>query len=434
MDNLPLDYSSTINKKKSWIKKSGALYIVIILILIALGAGFLIGYSQKKVQIVTEYGQISEGGQEYGVVSDKTAELPEFLTKDVSFNLFWEVWNKIQNNYIDRPIGETKLLYGALNGVVASLKDPYSIFLEPEPAKEFSNDLSGKFEGIGAEIGMRDGILTIISPLPESPAEKAGLRAKDRVTQIDGVTTENMSLNEAVLNIRGEKGTTVNLKIYREADNKFHDIPIMRDTIKIVSVTWEMKEDNIAYIKVTNFNQDTDSRFRAAANELLLKNPKGIILDLRSNPGGYLDRAVDMASYWLDAGQTVVKEEFANALENKSYSAHNETLFKGYPTVVLVNGGSASGSEIVAGALQDHGVATLVGETTFGKGSVQSLEDLSDGSALKLTIARWLTPNGRQINVTGIEPNEVVELTEEDYKEGRDPQLDKALEILTNSE
>jgi carboxyl-terminal processing protease len=301
--------------------------------------------------------------------------------------------------------------------------------LPPEPAKEFSDDLKGKFEGIGAELAMRDNLITVVSPLLESPAEKAGLKPGDRITAINGESTENMTLNEAVSKIRGKKGTVVNLKIYREKDKQFHDIAITRDTIKIVSVKFEMKENNIAYLQITNFNEDTDERFSKAVNEILLKNPKGIILDMRSNPGGYLDRSITIASYWLPVGQVVVQEEFS-ADDKKQYLANGGAQLKDIPTIILVNGGSASASEIVAGALRDNGQAKLVGEKTFGKGSVQSLEELSDGSAVKLTVARWLTPKGAQINVVGLQPDEVVELTDEDFNAGKDPQMEKAMELL----
>ncbi len=413
-------------KIKIFFQKKIAFKLVLIFIIIALVGGFFIGKSQGKLMVVTDSGKVKE----YGEVTGKSQELPEYLSKNVDFSLFWQVWNKIQNNYIDRPVGETQLLYGAMSGLVSALKDPYSVFLEPQPAKDFQDDLSGKFEGIGAEIGIRDDLLTIISPLPESPAEKAGLKAKDRVTEIDGESTESISLTEAVRKIRGEKGTTVVLKVYRGKDNAFYDIPIVRDTIKLVSVRFEMKEDDVAYIRITNFNSDTDARFKQAVDQVLLENPQGIILDLRNNPGGYLDRAVTISSYWLPQGEVVVQEQFKEKENHTQYLANGGAQLKDYPTVVLVNEGSASASEIVAGALRDHGLAQLVGQQTFGKGSVQSLENLSDGSAIKLTIARWLTPNGDQIDVIGLKPDFEVEITEEDVSAGEDPQLEKAAELL----
>ncbi|MCG2686553.1 S41 family peptidase [Candidatus Parcubacteria bacterium] len=418
--------------KFSWFNKPLALYLVLVLLIVSFGAGMMIGKKQGKLTIVTEPEVVkNEAQEEYGKVTGKESSLPEYLKNEVNFSLFWEVWNKIQTEYIGRPVGETELLYGAASGLVSALQDPYSIFLPPEPAKEFKDDLQGKFEGIGAEIGIRDKLLTIISPLPESPAEKAGLKPKDRIIEIDGQSTENIFLNEAVTKIRGEKGTSVVLKVFRESDNSFHEITIIRDTIKIVSVRWEMKDEKIAYIRITNFNSDTDIRLRKIVDEVILKNPQGIILDLRNNPGGYLDRSATAASYWLSAGTTVVFEESANG-DKKQYLANGQAQLKDYPTVVLVNSGSASASEIVAGALQDYKIASIIGETTFGKGSVQNLSEFSDGSAIKLTIARWLTPNGRQIDLKGIEPDVEVEITEEEFKDGKDPQIDKAIEILNN--
>lgn len=409
--------------QQSIFKKSLPVYLAVVLVIIAFTAGLLLNNKS----------QVTDNSQnepiKYGQVTGNKTTVPEYLKKDVNFSLFWDVWQTVQDNYIDRPIGESKLLYGAMAGLVNALNDPYSIFLEPQESKKFSDDLKGKFDGIGAEIGLRDQIITIVSPLPDSPALKAGLKAGDKVIEIDSVSTKNMDLNEAVNRIRGKKGTTVKLKIFRPSDNKYKDISIVRDVIKIVSIRWEMKENEIAYLQITNFNEDTEQRFKSAVKEILLKNPKGLILDLRNNPGGYLDRAVEIASYWLEPGQIVVQEEFSGG-EKKPYLANGAAQFKNLKTIILVNGGSASASEIVAGALQDFGLAQLVGEKTFGKGSVQSLEELQDGSSVKLTVARWLTPKNRQINVVGIEPDVKVELTEEDFNQGKDPQMNKAMELL----
>jgi len=408
--------------KQSIFKRSLPVYLAVVLVIIAFTAGLLLN---NKNEIATGQNEPVKFGQ---ITGDKIT-VPEYLKKDVNFSLFWDVWQIVQDNYIDRPVGESKLLYGAMAGIVNVLDDPYSIFLEPQESKKFSDDLKGKFDGIGAEIGLRDQLITIVAPLPESPAFKAGLKAGDKVIEIDSVSTENMNLDEAVSRIRGKKGTTVKLKIFRPSDNKYKEISIVRDVIKIVSVNWEMKDNNIAYLRITNFNEDTDQRFKSVVKEILLKNPKGLILDLRNNPGGYLDRAVEIASYWLEPGQVVVQEEFTGG-EKKPYLANGQAQFKNLKTLILVNGGSASASEIVAGALQDFGLAQLVGEKTFGKGSVQSLEELQDGSSVKITVARWLTPKNRQINVIGIEPDIKIELTEEDFNQGKDPQLEKVIEMM----
>jgi len=360
-----------------------------------------------------------------------TDSLPDYLTKDVNFKLFWKVWDIIREKYIDKDkITNAQLFYGALSGSVAALNDPYSVFLTPADSEEFNEELSGRFEGIGAEIGMKNDRLTVISPLPDSPAAKAGVRALDKIIAIDGKETTGISLDVAVKSIRGERGSTVVLTIAREGENEFKDISIVRDQIKVESVLWEMKNNNIAYIRLTNFNNDTADSFRQKVNEVLTKSPKGIILDLRNNPGGFLDTAIELAGYWVANGQVVVKEEFNDPELNQDYSSHGQGLLKDYPIVVLVNQASASASEILAGALQDYGLAKTVGMQTFGKGSVQELEKLNDGSSIKITVARWLTPQGRYIDQNGIAPDIEVDLTKEDYDNNRDPQLDKALEIL----
>jgi len=422
MDNI-----NTSNQEKKNFKKGTRIYLVVILIIASFTAGLFIGERHQ-------FGQTSSitgfyGSNDYGKIKNKNS-LPKYLTQDVDFDLFWQVWQTIQDNYIDKPAGETQLLYGSLMGMVASLGDPYSAFFEPQDAQEFQDELEGHFEGIVAEIGIKNNWLTVISPLPESPAEKAGLKPNDKILAINGIETIGIDLNEAVRKIRGEQGTPVALLISRLGVQEPFTISITRDVIEIVSVAWEIKNDNIAYIKVTNFHEDTSDRFKKCANEIILQKPKGIIVDLRSNPGGFLTQALDLTSYWVEDGQVVVVEKFSEK-EQKVYKAGNNSIFKDVPTVILINQGSASGSEIMAGALHDYDIATLVGQTSFGKGSVQSFEQFQDGSALKLTIARWYTPNGQQIDEQGIAPDVEVELTEEDYNNGRDPQLDKAIELLT---
>ncbi len=411
--------------QKTLLKRITISYFSVFLVIAVFLGGTYVGYQipRKTLNSAQE-----NGNKNYGSLLEKEKN-PEILFKDVKFGLYWDVWNKIQEQFIDRPTAEPKLFYGSLVGRVASLGDPYTVFLEPQTASSFTEELSGKFEGIGAEIAIKNNRLTIVSPLPESPAEKAGLKGGDKIYEIDGYSTDNIDLNEAVKRIRGEKGTKVTLKIMRGEELLTKEIE--RDTIKIFSVQFEMKENKIAYIKITNFNDDTFDRFKEAVNKALLENPKGIIIDLRNNPGGYLTQAVDIASYWVENGQVVVIEKFADGNE-KPYTASGNPVLKNYPTMVLVNSGSASGSEILAGALQDYKLAELIGKKTFGKGSVQNLEEFEDGSALKITIARWLTPLGRQIDKNGIEVDEDIELTEEDYNADKDPQLDKALEMLSS--
>jgi len=401
------------------------LSLVIIFLIIAFFIGLIIGLNKQIDSTTAEINQIDSSK----VLNSDT--IPEYLTKDVNFKLFWKVWDIVKTKYIDRgQLTDAQLFYGSLKGLVASLEDPYSVFLNPQISEDFTEELSGKFEGIGAEIGIKNDRLTIISPLPDSPAEKAGLKSQDKVISIDDRDTTGISLDEAVKLIKGEKGTKVTLTVARGETPDILEISINRDTIDIKSVRWELLDDDIALIKLTHFNGDTGNEFQQVINELLIKPPKDIILDMRNNAGGYLEIAIEIAGYWVKNGDVVVKESYGNIETDKNYIAHGNEQLKNFPTVILVNGGSASASEIVAGALQDFQSAKIIGETTFGKGSVQELEQLSDGSSVKITVARWLTPFGRSIEEKGITPDIEIELTEEDYNNDKDPQLDKALEIL----
>ena len=365
----------------------------------------------------------------YGDIINADGEIPEYLTKDVDFRLFWDVWNLIKNKYYDKNIPETKLFYGALSGLVAALEDSHSVFLTPQNTDFFKEELEGNFEGVGAEIGIRNNILTVIAPLPDTPAFKAGLKPKDMILEIDGQTTEGMGVDEAVSLIRGPQGTAVTLLVYREGQSSSKEISITREAINIKSVEWEIRSDNIAYLKIRQFNEMTMPLFNDAVLDILSRpDIRGIILDLRYNPGGYLQTAIDVSGEWIN-GKLVVSEK----LRDGSEILHNSTKkarLDAYQTVVLVNAGSASASEIVAGALQDWGEGVIVGEKTFGKGSIQDLNNLSDGSSVKLTVAKWFTPQGRSIDDEGIEPDVAVEMIEANYDQFRDPQLDKAVEII----
>jgi len=356
----------------------------------------------------------------------------ENLARDVDFNMFWQVWETLQDKYVDKDkLSDKELFYGALKGLAAATGDPYTVFMNPIISKEFSNDMAGTFEGIGAEIGMKGGVLTIIAPLTDMPAQKAGLKAGDKVLKINGEDTSPMSVDEAVGKIRGHKGTQVTLNIWREDFDQPRDFNITRNTIIVKSVTWNTNKDNIMVITISHFNDDTVDLFDRAVSDAVKQNPKGIILDLRNDPGGYLDTAIEVASEWIEDG-VVVTEKYNDDQKN-DYLARGRARLKDFKTVVLANEGSASASEIVAGALKDYGLATIVGKKTFGKGSVQELESMPDGSSLKITIAKWLTPKGVNINEEGIVPDAEVDLSKEDYEADKDPQMEKAVELLNEN-
>lgn len=324
-----------------------------------------------------------------------------------SFTLLENVWNKLNEDFFSAPADATKAAEGAARGLVESVDDPYTVYLSPSESKQFSEDVDGTFEGIGAEIGVKDGFIVVVAPLADSPAVQAGLKANDRVLAIDGTTTDGMSVDAAVATIRGEGGTTVTLTIEDAAGGNRRDVPIVRSTITIDSVKLSFLDNGFAHLTVTYFGPNTGDEFEKAANSIAVRRPKGILLDLRSNPGGYLDAAVSLASRFLDPGTAVVLEAAADG-ERETLSASGQPILKDFRVAVLVDGGSASASEILAGALQDYKRAVVVGTQTFGKGSVQQIEQLPGGSSLKVTVAKWLTPLGTSIDHAGITPDVVV--------------------------
>lgn len=336
-----------------------------------------------------------------------------------------EVVQALKDNY-DGTIDDTKLMDSIKSGVAKSAGDPYTEFFNEEDSKAFSDELSGSFEGIGAELGKDGSNIVIITPIAGSPAEKAGIKSKDIIVKIDDTQATDMSIAEAVKLIRGKAGTDVKLTLARDG-NKV-ELTITRGKITIPSVKWEIK-DNICIITLSRFGEDTSKLTLQAANECRAANVKGIILDMRGNPGGLLDSAVKVSSLWLENGKTVLLEKRGGKVE-KTYTASGTPVLKGIKTVVLINGGSASASEITAGALRDNNVATLMGEKSYGKGSVQQILQLNGGGTLKVTIARWFTPNDKNIDKEGIAPDTEVKLTDDDVKAGRDPQLDAAKNYL----
>ncbi len=349
----------------------------------------------------------------------------------IDFSLFWDAYNKLQQNFISPDkINNQKVIYGAIKGMTETLGDPYTDFFDPEQARRFQQNLSGSFEGIGVEIGFKKGQLTVVSPLDGTPGQKAGLKPGDIILKIDNKDASSMNTEEAVSLIRGPKGTNVTLTIYRDAWNKSKDIKITRDTINIESMKWSLIEPDIAYIRINQFDESVSSNFKKIAMEILARSAKKIIIDLRDDPGGYLEVAQDVAGWFLEEGQTVAIEDYGKNKEQQIYKTEGSGIFSNYPVVVLINEGSASASEILAGALRDNRGIKLIGDKSFGKGSVQRLVDLRGGSSLKITIAKWLTPKGNSISEVGLDPDVKISITEQDAELQKDPQMSKALEII----
>jgi carboxyl-terminal processing protease len=346
---------------------------------------------------------------------------------------FWKVLALLEERFVSakgEDISEEKKVFGAISGLVEAYGDPYTTFFPPKENENFQESLTGAFQGIGAEIGIRDDKLVVVSPLKDSPAEKAGLLPEDQIIAIDGESAIGFSVEEAVNIIRGEKGTEVVLTIIRKDLPESIDVSIVRDRISLPTLDTEIRGD-VFIISLYNFNATAPDEFRQALREFVRSKRHKLVLDLRGNPGGFLEGAVDITSWFLPLGETVVVEDFGKGEDNRVFRSKGYNIFNNkLKMVVLVNKGSASASEIVAGALREHGIATLVGETTFGKGSVQELLDVTDNTAIKITIARWLTPEGNSISNGGLVPDVAVELTREDVEKEIDTQLEKAIEIL----
>jgi carboxyl-terminal processing protease len=352
----------------------------------------------------------------------------KFSTKSVDFGLFWKAWNTVTNKY-DGDLDPQKMLYGAISGMMKATGDPYTVFLDPDEAKLFEEDLSGTFSGIGAEIGIKKDRLTVIAPLDDSPAKGAGLRAGDLINKINDESTLGMSIDEAVMKIRGEKGTEVKLTIERNGTEQ--EITIKRAKIDVKSVKYSV-ENGILVIKVSRFDENTVDLIREAESKGISQNVKGVILDLRNNPGGLLDSAIDVSSEFIKKG-TVVTEKEEKKNKSRKYTASGDGKMVDadkYPLIILVNEGSASASEIVAGAIRDNGRGRLIGEKTFGKGSVQEIVKLPGSSEIKITVAHWYTPKDINISKEGLQPDVEVKLTDEDFNNDRDPQLTEAMKLL----
>lgn len=352
------------------------------------------------------------------------------------FEPFWKVWDIISEKYVAATTTDTQArIWGAISGLAASQNDPYTVFFPPEESKTFKSDISGNFEGVGMEIAIKDKVLTVVSPLKNSPAEKAGVKAGDRIIKINDTITNELTVEKAVKQIRGPRGTTVKIVIIREGASAPIEKTLTRDVIDIPTIEKEIKSD-IYVIRLFSFTSQSPELFRQAIREFLESGKHKLIIDLRGNPGGYLDAAWDISSWFLPIGKVIVTEDFGGKGENKIYKSKGYDVLNKffannpYQVAILVDAGSASASEIMAGALQEHKVAKLVGTKTFGKGSVQELIPITPETSLKVTIARWLTPLGHNLSHDGLVPDYVVEVTQKDLDAKIDAQFNKAVEIL----
>ncbi len=377
---------------------------------------------------------------------------------NIEMQTFWKVWDILDKQFVntkhkdklgqeiststksefDNLSKEERRIYGAIKGMVDSEQDPYTVFFTPEEAKGFETEIKGSFEGVGMEVGKKDGVIVVISPIPGGPAEKAGVHSGDKIIKINNQTTLDMSVDQAVKLIRGQKGTEVNIQIYRDGVDEPLDFKIKRDVIQLPTLDKVYDKNKRVYtIKIYSFSEQVTDLFKEAMVEFASSDADKLIIDLRGNPGGYLEAAVDISSYFIPSGKVIVSQDYGNKKKTEYLRSLGYTLLnnKKFKTIVLVDGGSASASEIVAGALQDHKVATILGEKTFGKGSVQEYIKVAKNAGLKVTIARWLTPNGNSISVSGLTPD--IEIKKdpktkiEDIKNRVDNQYLKAIEILS---
>ncbi len=374
------------------------------------------------------------------------------LTIKTDFAPFWKAWGVLSEKYVTSATStsEQEKVWGAISGLTASLKDPYTVFLSPEEAKLFESEIAGNFEGVGMEIGIKDEVLTVIAPLKGTPAERAGIQSGDKVLKINDEVSTSMRVDQAVKLIRGKKGTEVRLTIFREGKKEPFEVKVVRDTIDIPTIDTEVKsvktasgketsddgtgltEDGVFILKLYSFSANSPRLFRDALRQFVETGGNKLLIDLRGNPGGFLEAAVDMASWFLPAGKVIVTEDFGKEKSSTVHRSRGYNVFTDkLKMVILVNGGSASASEIFAGAMREHGKAKLVGAKTFGKGSVQELVKITSDTALKVTVARWLTPNGVSISEGGLTPDIEVKMTSEDVEKKRDPQMEKAIKLLT---
>lgn len=400
-------------------QKFSTTLLVAALVTSAFFLGFFVrGEQTKDIALITE-------------VSNKTDE-----SVPVDFSPFWKAWRILNEKQINSSEAQTEdKLWSSIMGLAQAYGDPYTVFFPPKETKEFEEEISGNFEGVGMEVGLKDDIITVVAPLKGTPAERSGIRAGDKVVRIDGESTLNMTIDDAVEMIRGEKGTQVTLTILRDGTEDTLEIAITRDSIQVPTLDTELRGDGVFVISFYSFSANATDEFREAVRQFKESDSTKLLLDLRGNPGGYLSAAVDIASYFLPTGKVIVREVGKDNKEIEVLRSRGYELLKDkeFDMVVLVNQGSASASEILAGALAEHGKATLVGMQTFGKGSVQEVVPVTQTTRLKVTIAEWLTPSGTSISEEGLTPEVEVEWSPDDNNPEYDNQLNKAVEILLNN-
>lgn len=409
---------------------------VLFALVVAFGAGLVSGLNEARTQAVNAAASTSTPTVTISLSGDDAS-----APKDLNMSQFWKAWNLLDKNFVESHASGSiptyrERVYGAIEGLVSSYGDPYTEFFLPDDAAIFQGDISGSFGGAGMEIGIQDNVLAIVAPLRGSPAERAGIENGDKILTIDGVAAAHLGVNEAVKRIRGEVGTTVKLTIMRAGEKEPRAIDIVRETIEVPTIDYRDDPQNkIFEIDLYNFDAISTNKFREALRAYFLSGDTRLILDLRGNPGGYLDAAVDMASFFLPQGAVIVTEDYRGTQANIAHRSFGYNVFanKKLSMAILVDQGSASAAEILAGALQQHGVAVLIGTRTFGKGSVQQLMDLGGGAQLKVTVARWLTPNGTSISDGGLKPDINATTTVQDFAAGKDPQKAAAVQWLVNN-
>lgn len=401
--------------------------VAIIMLLGSFSGGFLVGHF-LPIQAGGDQPVLAGAPEAVPTVSpQQQSTTPDEL--DTLFQPFWEAWNIVHEDYVDQPVDDTALMQGAIRGMMDALGDKHSSYMDPKTYEDANAGLSGEYEGIGAWVDTTADYLTIISPIPGSPAEAAGLESGDKIIGIDGEDMTGIDAELVRQRVLGPAGTKVVLSVAREGEPEALEFTITREKIVVKSASGEMLENDIGYVQITTFGDKTTPELRAALGELMAQNPKGLVIDLRNNGGGYLQTSVEVASEFINEG-VILYEQYGNG-ERTTYQALKNGQATEIPLVVLINEGTASASEIVAGAIQDYGRGKLVGVTSYGKGSVQNWVPLTnDQGAVRVTIAKWLTPDGRTIHGEGLQPDVVVELTDEDRKANLDPQLDKAVEVL----